>query len=357
MAPYRCTICFSSRWGPCSIAPISTRSRSRALSWPRPVRVAGPAATLSSPIPSRGSDSGACRRSSPRKRGGGFTVEVQDFLEDLRRGCEVKAFSRGVVIAAEEVVETLVGESGEIGFARDEAAHTTDGVFDATLLPRGIGHGGVSIDGESGEEEMACELGAIIEGDSASQPWWECFEERQEMCGDTLCRLVGRPGCQQQPRMAIVDGEHGLAVSGEQHEVGFPMAGGFAVGGGGRPLGYGNTAFDEGCSAAAPSATEASFALAAGEIVAPAVVFGAGDLGVDAAVDALITDHLTAHLPGQPAGHLFGGPGCGEAPENGAAAVAPPLHARARPAPRLALFVSATWFVSAMTAPGQPYFT
>src|SRR5260370_4071631 len=98
--------------------------------------------------------------SSPRRWGGGFTVEVQHFLEDLRRGCEVKAFSRGVVIAAEEVVETLVGESGELGFPRDEAAHPTDGGFGATLLPKGLGTPEVKINGETAEQEMASELRA-----------------------------------------------------------------------------------------------------------------------------------------------------------------------------------------------------
>ncbi|MFL6824100.1 MAG: hypothetical protein ACJ8FA_16190, partial [Xanthobacteraceae bacterium] len=69
--------------------------------------------------------------SSPRKRGGGFTFELQQFLEHLRGGCEVKALSRGVVVCAKKGLEPWLAQRGEIGPTRDEAAHTTNGIFDA----------------------------------------------------------------------------------------------------------------------------------------------------------------------------------------------------------------------------------
>src|SRR5260370_26789886 len=89
-------------------------------------------------------------------------------------------------------------------------------------------------------------------------------------------------------------------------------------------------------------------------MVAPAVVFGAGGLGVDEAVDALITDHLSANLAGEPAGDLFGGPACGEALENGAGQVRPPFQGMARPAPPLALFLSVNSVVHVMGTAGVP---
>src|SRR3954453_915654 len=57
-------------------------------------------------------------------------------------------------------------------------------------------------------------------------------------------------------------------------------------------------------SAALPAPT-APLALAARQTSAPAIVFGAGELGVDEAVDALVGDHLASMLEGEPAGNLL----------------------------------------------------
>src|SRR5262245_65774457 len=85
--------------------------------------------------------------SCPRRRAGGFTVEVQQFVEHLCRCFEVKAFSRGVVVGAQEGVEAALRKGCEVGLARDEAAHATDGIFDATLLTGGVGIAEESLDG------------------------------------------------------------------------------------------------------------------------------------------------------------------------------------------------------------------
>src|SRR3990170_7495386 len=74
--------------------------------------------------------------SSPRKRGGGFTFEVQQLAEeDLSWGLEVQALSGGIVIGSDELVEVLCRDGGEVGFARQGPAHSADGVFDAAFLP------------------------------------------------------------------------------------------------------------------------------------------------------------------------------------------------------------------------------
>jgi len=275
---------------------------------------------------------------------------VQQFVEHLCRCFEVKAFSRGVVVGAQEGVEAALRKGCEVGLARDEAAHTTDGIFDATLLPGGVGIAEESLDGEAVKHTMTGELGAIVEGHGLAQPRGQAFEERVQMRGDAIGGFVGRPGGEQDAGLALMDGEHGLAVLGEQHEVGFPMPGAVAVGGRHRSFGYGNTAFDQGCGTAALAAAETALALAAREIMPPAVVFGAGDLGIDEAVDALVTDHLVAGLAGEPAGDLFGRPTLGEMLQDGPAQLGLALEARARPAPRLHLFLSITWFVADLPA-------
>jgi hypothetical protein len=280
---------------------------------------------------------------------------VQQFVEHLCRCFEVKAFSWGVVVDAQEGVETSIREGCEVSLARDEAAHTTDGIFDATLLPGGVGIAEEGLDGEAVKQVMTGELGAIVKGHGLTQPRRQIFEEGVQVRGDAIGGFVGRPGGEQDAGLALMDGEHGLAVLGEQHEVGFPMPGAVAVGGRRRSFGDGNTAFDEGCGAAAPATAETALALAARQIVPPAVVFGAGDLGVDEAIDALVADHLAAGLACEPACDLLGRPTPGKALEHGASQVGLAFEARARPAPRPGLFLGVTWFVADLVTAIAPH--
>src|SRR5262249_50869013 len=169
-----------------------------------------------------------------------------------------------------------------------------------------------------------------------------------------LSSLVGWPASEQQSGLAFMDGEHRLAIFGEQHQVGFPVAGGLAIGGVGRPFGHGNTAFDEACGASATSAAEASLALPARQIATPAVVLLAGDLGVDEAVDALVADHPAAGFAGEPASNLLGGPASGQTLEHSAAQGGVAFEASPRPAPRPGLFLSVTCFVADVSAAVAP---
>jgi len=167
------------------------------------------------------------------------------------------------------------------------------------------------------------------------------------MRSDPIGDLIRRPGGEDDAGLAFVDGEHRLTVFGEQHEVGFPVAGGLAIGDIGRPLGHGNTAFDEACGAAAAAAASA---LAARQQKAPGVILGPSDLGVNEAVDAFIADHRAAGIPRHPTGHLLGRPAAAEPFQDGAAQVGVVLEARPRPAPRLCPFLGGTWFVSELAA-------
>jgi len=101
-------------------------------------------------------------------------------------------------------------------------------------------------------------------------------------------------------------GEDGLAIGGEQHEIGFPMsgAGSRSVG----ALGQGNAAGNGfGGRAAAPAAPAAA-GFGAGQVMAPGIVVGSPDLGIDEAIDALVADHPMAGIARHAAGDLFGGP-------------------------------------------------
>src|SRR5207244_10648627 len=90
-------------------------------------------------------------------------------------------------------VKTLVREGCKVSFAWDEAADTTDGVFDTALLPGRVGIEKEGFDGEAMKQPMTGELGAIVEGDGLAQPRRQVFEERAQMRGDAIGGRVRRP--------------------------------------------------------------------------------------------------------------------------------------------------------------------
>jgi hypothetical protein len=104
---------------------------------------------------------------------------------------------------------------------------------------------------------MLSELGTVVEADGFAQELWD----RPQPVGDTACGELGLP-----VRWLIDDGEAGLpfvkdedvvAIFGEQHVIGFPMAWLGSIGGFGGPFGKRHTQFDEveGTAALTPIAT------------------------------------------------------------------------------------------------------
>ena len=65
-------------------------------------------------------------------------------------------------------LKLLVGEGCEVGFARQVAAHSSDGVFDAAFLPGRVGVAEEGLEAELVELVVAGELGAVVEGDGLS---------------------------------------------------------------------------------------------------------------------------------------------------------------------------------------------
>src|SRR5205085_10067625 len=101
--------------------------------------------------------------SSRRTPGGGFTLEVQHLSKGLGGSSEVKAFTGRIVVGGDELTEAAGWEGCEVGFAGDEAAHSTDGIFDAALLPGGVGIAEEGLDREVMQREVAGELGCFVE--------------------------------------------------------------------------------------------------------------------------------------------------------------------------------------------------
>ena len=79
--------------------------------------------------------------SLPRRREGTFTFEVQHFklfAEYLSRSLKVQAFTRSMVVGGHQTVELALVQGGQVCFTWQPATQATDGVLNATLLPRGM---------------------------------------------------------------------------------------------------------------------------------------------------------------------------------------------------------------------------
>jgi len=90
--------------------------------------------------------------------------------EGFSRGFEVKAFSRRMIVGANQSIESLGCEGGEISLSWNESPHTADRVLDAALLPRRVAVAEIGLDGETVQPVMARELGAVVERHGPAQP-------------------------------------------------------------------------------------------------------------------------------------------------------------------------------------------
>jgi hypothetical protein len=201
------------------------------------------------------------------------------------------------------------------------------------------------------QRQVTGELSSVVEGDSLAQALRQGGEQANEMLSDAASDLAGEADAKQQTRGALMHGQDRLAVFCEHHQVGLPMAWNAAIGGVWRPFSQGNTACNEACRATAFFTAEAALAFGARQITSPAVVCGAGDLGVDETVDAFIGDDLAPVLAGEPAGDLLGRPTPAKPLQNRATQLGLPFEARARPASRSRLLIGVRRLVADLNAP------
>jgi len=177
-------------------------------------------------------------------------------------------------------------EGAEVGLAGNVAAHAADGVFDAALLPGRVGVAEVGLDVERMQFVVAGELGAVVEGDGLAEALWQRRQQAGNDAGDGTGGFTGQADGDQQARSSFMQGEDGLPVAGEHHQVGFPVACDRAVFDVRRPPRDRHPGFDMERGRATLAAPEASFALAARQVAPPAIILGARDLGMNEAVDA-----------------------------------------------------------------------
>ena len=273
---------------------------------PRMQRLAGPIKTT------------ALLTSSPRKRGGGFTFEVQQVTgEYLGRGFEAKALSWRVVAAQGDVVDLLWGALAEVCFAREEATKASVGVFDAALLPWAMGVAEVGIDAEGmAEFVMVGELGAIVLGKGLAELLGEAGEPGVQLPVGWFGAAVGWLIEKDEAGVAFLGDQDGLAVFAEQDVVGFPVSWLTASIDMAGALADRHTIFDmlDGRAAFTPAIATLEFGTR--QKVAPVVVLGTADLGVDKAIDGFMADRGWGALLTEPSGDLLGGPTAGETAED-----------------------------------------
>jgi len=150
--------------------------------------------------------------------------------ESLVGSQEEEALAWGVVVAEEASLELMGGQGGEIGFAGEVPAHAANGVFDTAFLPRFVGVAEESGKAETlGELVMLGELGPVIESDGLAQGGRKGFKDLQEAFQDGLSGFIRLAGEVEKTRGAFVNGEDGLAVFAEEHEIAFPVTGNGAV--------------------------------------------------------------------------------------------------------------------------------
>ena len=257
-----------------------------------------------------------------------------------------ETFSRGIIVYLNQMRKVFIGESHQVGLAGQGPAQAADGVFDAALLPGRVGLTEEGFEAERMEGIMPRKLRPVIEGDRLAPRGGQGREEGGDGVGDRRGGFAGGARGDQQAGVALMEGQDGLAVDPEQHQIGLPMARGTAIRDRRRPLRQRAAQSDKGRRAAPLVATAPAFGFGLRQIVAPGVLCFAGHLRIDEAVDGLVGDDRSVLLPSEAAGHLLGGPAVLELRQDRGAERAVAVELGALPAARPGLLVGIAWAVA-----------
>jgi hypothetical protein len=227
--------------------------------------------------------------------------------EGLIRSQELKALAWGVVVAKEASLELLRGQGSENGFAGEVTAHAADGIFDAAFLPRFVGVAEESGKAQAlGELVMQGELGPVIESDGLAQGGRKRLEPGEETFEHGLGGLVGLAGEAQMTGRALMENQDGLTILGEEHEIGFPMAGlGSVVGLRGAIMNR-HAVLEVLNGTASAKAQAATPMFATRQEAVPVILLGGAM--IDETIDRFVGDHGVAVGATESTGNLLRGP-------------------------------------------------
>ena len=103
-------------------------------------------------------------------------------------------------------MEVLGLDGFEVGFSGQEPPQPAVSVFDAAFLPGSMGIAEVGLEAERMQQEVACELGAGVEGEGPAQVSRHHVEQASQMLGDEVCGFVFRPRGEQDAGASLVEG-------------------------------------------------------------------------------------------------------------------------------------------------------
>ena len=121
---------------------------------------------------------------------------------------------------------------------------------------------------------MFGKLGAIVEADRLAQGMWEAAELLGDGPGGENGFSIDRMLNNAEAGLPFVQHKQPLAVSGEQHEVGLPVAWHLAVFNLGGPFGDRAPVFDEACGAATSAAATPADKFVARQQLVPVILLG-----------------------------------------------------------------------------------
>ena len=106
------------------------------------------------------------RSSFPRRREGGFTLEVQPSLPEHFRGRPViQALAGRIIVQLHHLRKPTRRDGNQVGIAGQPTAPAPDSVLHPAFLPGRMGFTEERLDAEGVELVMAGELSAVVEGD------------------------------------------------------------------------------------------------------------------------------------------------------------------------------------------------
>ena len=106
------------------------------------------------------------------------------------------------------LLDAILGDEVEIGFAWEDASESADGVFDAALLP---GRVSVAEEGLDAELIVECELGTIVEGEAFPDVLGDWFEEPGEVLFGAGGSSIGWCRDESIARLSFMEDEERLA--------------------------------------------------------------------------------------------------------------------------------------------------
>jgi len=114
----------------------------------------------------------------------------------------------------------------KVSFSGQEASDTADGILDAALLPRRmwIAEEGLQVDAFV-QAMMLGKLGSVVECQGSAELSGHEGEELGDGIGGRVSAAVVGADDRGEAGSAFVQHQDGLSEAGEQHEVGFPVAG------------------------------------------------------------------------------------------------------------------------------------